>query len=661
MTLLRTFVIVITYALLACVNGTAQPWSIDAHVGGFAWTPWSSFRDVSGIPAPQRVTFQGDNTSRSVTASIGADYTHDSLWSIGGSLLYRPAIMSYTASERAPIALPGGGIYTATLQHDIQADITTLALAPHVRYRVLPWLTAQLSVPLHLILRARYTQVMRFADPVGLTFVDGQLEQITGRGNIANQRLLIPSIAFHMLADLPLNTQRNLSLVPRIGYQASLASLTKDGAYTLQGIEASIGVRYTLGWTATPKPDATPVPRTDTTLAAQQVPSSIVYDTRVERDTIVELRTGIAETSTSLISSIVDTVSGITPYRRLRETYKTLIPKPPAVLRGSIVMQFIEDDGNASNNARLTATRVVSRRSVPLVPFVVFDSDSTTIPNRYSQLSQKQATSWNERSVVAADKHWHYELLNIIGSRMRASRTATCQLQMYTSASDTVRGNAMLNAVRAYIVNRYGISEQRIEIVPSSKGLAENDVVSLGNTVVISDPTGAIVQPLEGTVNFVEARLPTVRITPDAISEAGLSSWDVVLRQEQQEKHRIHDSTGELHEVTVDLNDVMSADAAMKTPLSFELQLHDVEGTSMTSEPIVLKLTSKALRQSERATPLKRTELLRVLRGTTQQSTQVAGHKVIDNPPWATKGLQDPELGLYEQGTRVYIHEERRP
>ena len=246
---------------------------------------------------------------------------------------------------------------------------------------------------------------------------------------------------------------------------------------------------------------------------------------------------------------------------------------------------------------------------------------------------------------------------------MRSQRQSTCQLQMYAPSADTVVGNAQLQAVRSYLVSRFGIKESRIVIIPSSKGLTDDHGQQAGSTVVISDPTGRLVRPVEGELQMVEARLPTVRITPDAISESGLRTWSVAITQSGTDKYSIPDSTGDLHDVTIDLNDVMSADDAMKTPLSFILRLEDTEGTRTQSEPSVLRLTSKALRPSERSTPLRRTEVLYV-GGTAVMQQQVspsAGQKTVVAPSWATKGLLRPEMFLYEADAKVFIREERQP
>jgi hypothetical protein len=661
--LFTTFCVAIFLSAVLC---SAQPRSIELHGGTFLWLPTLSFSDVSGIPSPQSITFTGTSAALRPTFAVGTDvYDLDDLV-LGVSLGYTPITMNYKAEERAPIALQGGGLYIATLRHDIRASLNVISVRPRIRYKPLSWLVIEGSIPLDVVVNPRYTQVMRFVDPEGLTFVDGQPEQVTGRGAIPNARRVIPSLAAHVMAELPMSASRSVMLQPRLGYRQALTQITQDGAYTLAGLEATLGIRIALdgGAPGTMSPDTMyRVPDVPPgTMPPGTMPPGTIYRAPdvIERDTLVELRTGIQQEVTELVSIVSDTLADI---YRVRETYRRLIPKPPSVLRGSLALQFVDDDGTVTDKARLTATRVVSRRTVPLVPFVVFDSTSTSIPDRYNQLSATAAAQYQERSAISPDGHWHYHLLNIVGARMRSKRQSTCQLQMYAPSADTAVGNAQLRAVRAYLVSRFGVSESRIVIMPPSKGLTDDEGQQAGSTVVISDPTGRLVRPVEGEAQFVEARLPTVRITPDAISESGLRTWSVAITQSGTDKYSVPDSTGELRDVTIDLNDVMSADAAMKTPLSFILRLEDTEGARTQSEPSVLRLTSKALRPSERSTPLRRTEVL-YLGGMSVMQQQVApsaGQRTAAAPYWTTKGLQQQEMFLYEKDAKVFIQEERQP
>lgn len=655
-------------AVMVCITSfasVAQPLSLEVGAGIFRWLPSSSFKDVSGIPGPQSVRFSGSLASSTGMVRLGADVLEYENLLVGVSMSYMPVSMSYTAQERAPIALPGGGLYLATLQHDISAQMDVINLAPRLRYRAFGWLITEISAPLQFVLEPRYVQVMRFTDPAGLAFIDGRIEQVTGRGRIANVRRLIPSVAVSVATEIPLSASGNVSLLPRLGYVQSLQTVTSDGAFTLLGIDASVGIKIALKRTDPTQELASPV-NSDSLTAEQSVQQApiVLLDTRVERDTLVELRTGIAQETTDLVNVLIDTVSSQDRlYRRIRETYRTYVPKPPSVLRGSISLRFVDEDGTINSNAKLTATRVSSQRIVPLVPMVVFDSALDQIPARYMQYSPTQAARFQERNVLASDVHWHYQLLNIVGSRMRSQRTSTCQLQLYSPSLDTALGNMRLRAVRSYIASRFGVRESRIVIVPSSTGLTDDAASDLSAAVVISDPTGKLLRPLEGTVDFVEARLPTVRITPDAISEAGLRQWNVTINHGPTELYALPERAGDVLDVTVDLNDVLTPDLAMKQPLAFILHLQDNEGTSTISEPAILKLTSKALRPSERSTPLRRTEILRITAGSAmqQQIANVSGQRVVQTPSWVVKGLSLAETLLYESGSRVYIQEERQP
>lgn len=654
-------------ALVCCASTvcTAQPSAVDFSAGMFQWLPTSSFKDVSGIPGPQSITFKGATSTTRGSLRLGADIIDYEHFALGADVSYMPVSMMYTAQERAPIAVQGGGLYIATLRHDISAQMDVWSLAPRVRVKPLSWLSFEVRIPLSVISDPRYTQVMRFTDPAGLAFVDGRTEQVTGRGRIVNVRTIVPSVAAHLQAEIPLGVPRSITLLPRLGYQQSLQSISGDGAYWLQGVDASIGVRIALKRSDPTEEVAIPS-KPDTQRDSMIVESSpiILLDTRVERDTLVELRPGIQQTMTDLANVVVDTVSDQqVTYRRVRETYRTYIPKPPSVLRGSVALRFVDEDGTITNNARLTATRVSSQRIVPFVPFVVFDEGSTQIPHRYVQLDLRAAAQFQERLAVTSDTHWHYNILNIVGSRMRAQKQTTCQLQLYASCSDTAVGNTRLRAVQSYLSSRYGVRESRITLIYADKGLTDDHGSTMASSVVISDPSGKLLRPVEGQLNFVEARLPTVRIAPDVISEAGVRQWHVSINQGLVERYVTADSTGDVRDITVDLNDVMSADVALKSPLAFILHLQDNEGTTTASEPATLKLTSKALRPSERATPLRRTEVLRIAGNSAiqQQISASAGQRVLNAPAWSVNGLVAPESTLYESGSKVYIQEERQP
>ena len=338
--------LLMVFLCCASIESAAQLNAIELFGGGFLWLPMSSFRDVSGIPSPESITFtsEASNFTQRGTFSVGLDVMNITRAQLGIGVGYIPVSMRYSGQERAPIALENGSLYIATLQHDISARVELLTITPRIRYPLTAWLNVEASIPLGIPIGARYTQTMRFVDPSGLTFVDGRLEQITGNGKILNTRLIIPSVALHASAELPVVSDRTVHIVPRIGFQHALVTVTNDGAYSIHGVDASVGIRVRFGATGAQR---------DTVVSIDSIqPASVpiaerdrIFETLVQRDTLVELRAGIAQITTELTNVVVDTLENNgSLYRRIQETYRTYVPKPPSVLRGAIALQFVDDD-----------------------------------------------------------------------------------------------------------------------------------------------------------------------------------------------------------------------------------------------------------------------------------------------------------------------------
>lgn len=110
--------------------------------------------------------------------------------------------------------------------------------------------------------------------------------------------------------------------------------------------------------------------------------------------------------------------------------------------------------------------------TLPLLNYVFFDEGSTAIPSRYinlstaqanifkeAQLQDEKATNSNGRS--ARQLNVYYNVLNILGDRMRDDQSSNITLSGASMAGAT-EGKAFANAVKAYLVNTFGISESRI-------------------------------------------------------------------------------------------------------------------------------------------------------------------------------------------------------
>jgi outer membrane protein OmpA-like peptidoglycan-associated protein len=112
------------------------------------------------------------------------------------------------------------------------------------------------------------------------------------------------------------------------------------------------------------------------------------------------------------------------------------------------------------------------RETFPLRNYVFFNEGSNDLPNRYVNLTQDQATRFTEaqlQEIVPRDMEGrsgrqmvvYYNILNILGDRMRANPSSAVSLSG-ASANGPKEGRVLAEAVKSYLVNRFGIDGARI-------------------------------------------------------------------------------------------------------------------------------------------------------------------------------------------------------
>ncbi len=155
------------------------------------------------------------------------------------------------------------------------------------------------------------------------------------------------------------------------------------------------------------------------------------------------------------------------------------------------------------------------KETLPMRNYVFFDAGSTKIPARYVQLSGSEASNFKETSLVQPQPKdltgrstrqlkVYYNVLNIIGDRLRVNPSATIKLAGASLSGD---GKAMADAVKQYLVGTFGIESGRISTSGSTKpenpsyqtgGTRELDVVKAeDNRVDITSSSLDILMPVQ--------------------------------------------------------------------------------------------------------------------------------------------------------------------
>jgi outer membrane protein OmpA-like peptidoglycan-associated protein len=173
-----------------------------------------------------------------------------------------------------------------------------------------------------------------------------------------------------------------------------------------------------------------------------------------------------------------------------------------------------------------------------LLPYVFFDQDSAVIPARYVQLDRRSRSSFQvERIAHGNTLNVYYELLNIIGQRMRDNRRATLTLTGCVGQfehQDTTLARRRAEAVRNYLVSVWRLQTGRITIVPrllpSNASLSEVDTVEgsrENQRVEIASNEYAVVAPVMLPDTSILAPVGTIRFLPPASTPANTDSWSL--------------------------------------------------------------------------------------------------------------------------------------
>lgn len=126
----------------------------------------------------------------------------------------------------------------------------------------------------------------------------------------------------------------------------------------------------------------------------------------------------------------------------------------------------------------IPTARMVSE-TFPIRNYIFFDAGSTMIPERYAKLTPDAAEKFKEENLFppkpqqlagrsARQMEVYYNLLNVIGDRMRKYKTSTITLIGASNQGADV-GKKMAEAVKTYLVDVFGIQANRISAIGRDK------------------------------------------------------------------------------------------------------------------------------------------------------------------------------------------------
>ncbi|RYY84846.1 MAG: flagellar motor protein MotB [Chitinophagaceae bacterium] len=261
-----------------------------------------------------------------------------------------------------------------------------------------------------------------------------------------------------------------------------------------------------------------------------------------------------------------------------------VVPKAALKAKDVAEVPVVPQQGAVQFSVRAPKVVPANRRvkeTFPLRNSVFFDNGSVEIPNRYVLLNNSQASAFRETQLQegqpanlsngrsARQLAVYYNILNIVGDRLRSDPQSTITLQG-ASDKNPVEGKTMAETVKNYLVTRFGIDGSRISTegrdkpeIPSEQPGAtkEMDLLKAGDRrvdIVSTSPgiflqvggvTSPYLKPVQITAVQTDPMDSHVIFTNTNASQE-LRSWNVAVTDEQGAVQTYGPFTGDIASVS---------------------------------------------------------------------------------------------------------------
>jgi outer membrane protein OmpA-like peptidoglycan-associated protein len=289
------------------------------------------------------------------------------------------------------------------------------------------------------------------------------------------------------------------------------------------------------------------------------------------------------------------------------EKYLREIPKI-AAFNVQIKATGIAPDGTRQPQPTIVVEETEWEELFPLLPYIFFQEGKSNLDeSRQNLLKAGETGGFSEQNLPLATLGVYGELLNIIGSRMKANPSAKITLTGTNSNTGQEAQNINLSRARAevvkqYLTNVWDISENRIIIetrnlpqTPSNNTKEDGRVEN--RRVEIKSSLYDIIQPVRKQEIMRTATPPLIELEQQASSEAGLKSWEVRVEQGGQVLRSFKNDIPAVPEVLrwrIDEAPVPQ----LEVPLKVSLHATDATGETKSAETLlkVQQLTIKKKR-----------------------------------------------------------------
>lgn len=529
------------------------------------------------------------------------DYKLTSRLFISGRVLYSDISGELTRIEKTTIILntPTDGEFT----HYLDSKISITGIEPHLKYNPFKDLFINIGFNFSSILNKEYSQVEKITKPDDFgTFLDEngnntfsrERNNYSGTLESANSIYFAPFLSLSY--QLPLNFKRTLILEPELKYTYGLTNIIDDEivpTWTINRVIAGVSIKY------------------DKVKYEEKFEHIKNIDTiKIEKGLIssYEFKVGKANIVTKhLLSNNQKITEEI--YNRTDTLFIPIKDK----IDGKLIVVGIDENGNEVSNQIFQVNEFVSNRMDPILNYVFFNENSFNLPSRYINIELKEANSFNINNLYRDSiLQIYYNVLNIVGKRMRDNPDANLTLIGCNSDYDKEKGNLELSEKRAktirdYLVNIWSIENRRIKIekrnLPEkpSTPITENEKIEENRRVELYSDNPKILEPI-----FIEkidrkSNPPIVRFKVKIQSDVELDKWELIAFQDsiKNKNYFKYENKEFIKVIDWKLSDNQKITPSLNESLKSKLIINDVKGNLSTVNGNDLKIKINSIKDNK--------------------------------------------------------------
>lgn len=447
------------------------------------------------------------------------------------------------------------------INHNLLVGLSVISLEPTFRYSPLYDLNLHLGFKFGIPVSSSFNQSSTIISPDYVVFKEegGYKRNVASGQKIPEINGFMASLALGAGYEFPIS--KKLYMVPEIRYFLALNNVNSDN-WKANHLRFDIAFKYY-------------------SIKDPEIP--IIRDTIITKDTNYVYNTSIDKPNTKLIDTEVKETKDETDERvfithNIKEHYETQLPKE--------IKLAAKITGQIDDVKQIVIEEFETDEGFPLLPYIFYkkgmsDLSSTT----QKQITKNEIDSFNEDSLEWNTLSIYDNLLNLVGSRMKANPGSNITVTGANSNNGVEENNIVLsenraNSIKAYLTDVWGIEPNRITTksrnLPSVPGNPDTeDGTAENQRAEITSDNYEILKPVFLKDILKVSNPPSINFKPIVSSTDEKSQIDYNLEIKQGDKTLRNISKSEIGDDGYTWNILDNPQPLFEEPIDISLNAYD--------------------------------------------------------------------------------------